>query len=147
VAVIVYVPDVSLAVNAGAVAFPELSAPTVSVVAPLAANLPLAPLEGAVNVIGVPVIPVTGQPLVFASITCRGLANVVSSCAVWGLPPANSSSFGGLEVGQTVLLLVVSVAGGSAFAAVGPGVLNGSAMPPALATTAPPSASSARRRR
>jgi hypothetical protein len=95
-----------LAVNVDAVAFPELSVPTVSVLAPLPAKLPLAPLAGAVNVTGVPAVTVMGQPLVFATVTASALANLVSSCAVWGLPPASTSSFGGLDAGQTLLVVV-----------------------------------------
>ena len=90
----------SFAVNIGAEAFPETSAPTVTVFAPLVAKRPLAPLEGAVKVTGVPTTEVTGQPLLLASATWRGLSNAVSSCAVCGVPPPRISSFGGLDVGH-----------------------------------------------
>jgi hypothetical protein len=68
-----------LAVNIGADAFPETSAPTVTVSAPLVAKLPLAPLEGAMKVTGVPTTEVTGQALVFANSTWRGVPNAVLS--------------------------------------------------------------------
>ena len=44
--------------------------------------------------------PVSGQPFVFASCTCRAAENGCPSCAVWPLPPASTSSFGRFEVGQ-----------------------------------------------
>jgi hypothetical protein len=88
-------------VNVGGEAFPEASAPTVTVFAPLVAKLPLAPLDGAVKVTGVPTTEVvTGQPLLFASATWGGLWNGVSSSAVCGVPPSRISSFGGLDVGH-----------------------------------------------
>jgi len=96
----VKLPAVSFAVNVGAEAFPETSAPTVTAFAPLVAKRPLAPLEGAVKVTGVPTTEVSGQPLLFASATCRGLSNAVSSCAVCGVPPSRISSFGGLAAGH-----------------------------------------------
>ena len=34
------------------------------------------------NVIGIPTTEVTGQPLLLANVTCSGLPNPVSSCAV-----------------------------------------------------------------
>ena len=43
-----------LAVNAGAATAPEASAPTMTVFDPLVENTPLAPLEGALNVTGIP---------------------------------------------------------------------------------------------
>ena len=63
----------SFAVKLGAEALPEMSAPTVTVFEPLVAKRPLAPLDGAVNVTGVPTTEVTGQPLLFASDTWSGI--------------------------------------------------------------------------
>ena len=77
-----------------------MSAPTVTVLEPLVAKRPLAPLDGAVNVIGVPTTEVTGQPLLFASDTWSEPSKGVLSCAVCGVPPPRVSSFGGLESGQ-----------------------------------------------
>jgi hypothetical protein len=61
-----------LAVNVGATATPLPSAPTVTMFDPLEAKIPLAPEDGAVNSTAVPArSPVTGQPLLLASSTCR----------------------------------------------------------------------------
>ncbi len=68
---------------------------------PLAANVTLGPLAGAVNVTGTPVTAVvTGQPLVLASVTCNGFAKALSSCALCGVPPPSTSSFGALVDGH-----------------------------------------------
>src|SRR5258708_17221171 len=67
---------------------------------PLPENDPLAPLEGALNVIGTPAAAVTGQPLLFASATCRPVAKACSSTMVCGVPPVSVSAAGGLDAGQ-----------------------------------------------
>src|SRR5262245_61550815 len=91
----------SLAVKAGAAAAPCASVPAVTAFVPVLAKVPLALLPGASNSTGIPAgVPVNGQPLVFVSATCRFVWNIVSSCAVWRLPPTTISSFGGLVVGQ-----------------------------------------------
>ena len=90
----------SFAVNVGAIAAPEASLPTVTVFDPLPANRPLAPLDGALNVTATPAAPVTGQPSLFASATCRLVANAASSAAVCGVPAVSVSSFGGFDDGQ-----------------------------------------------
>jgi hypothetical protein len=62
-------------VNVGAITAPTLSAPTVTVLVALAANTPLAPLEGALNVTGTPAAAlVTAHPSVFVSATCSAVA-------------------------------------------------------------------------
>ena len=90
-----------LALNIAAAAIPEASLPTVTVFDPLAANAPLAPLAGALNVTGTPASGVvSGQPLVLPSATWRLAANGASSTAVCGLPPASVNVFGAFEAGH-----------------------------------------------
>jgi hypothetical protein len=72
-----------------------------SVFEPLAEKVPLAPLDGAVNVTGVPAVwVVIGQPFVFANVTWSISANGWYSLAVCGVPPTRIIVFGGFEVGQ-----------------------------------------------
>src|SRR5712675_949915 len=93
-----------LASSIAAAAIPEASLPTVSVFEPLAANVPLGPLAGALNVTGTPASDVVrGHPFVLASATWRFPANVVSSAAVCGLPPASVNAFGAFVVGHAGL--------------------------------------------
>jgi hypothetical protein len=48
------------------------------------ANVPEAPLPGAVNVT---VTPLTGFPFESSTVAARRLANAVFTVAVWGVPP------------------------------------------------------------
>src|SRR5665213_1177839 len=80
---------------------PDPSLPTVTVLDPLALNRPLAPVDGAVNVTGIPATAVvSGQPLLLANITCRLLVKGLPSVALCGVPATSASSFGGLGEGQ-----------------------------------------------
>jgi len=87
-------------VNIPEAALPEASAPTVTELDPLLAKLPLAPLKGAVKVIGVATPDVNGQPSVFASVTWKGVAKPLFSGAVCGVPETIWSVFGGLDAGH-----------------------------------------------
>jgi hypothetical protein len=83
VAITVYDPAVVFAVNAGEVATPlELVVAVVVFVAP--ANVPLAPVAGAVNVTAT---PLTGD-VPFITVTCRFLLNAVPTVALCGVVPA-----------------------------------------------------------
>jgi hypothetical protein len=74
---------------------------------PVEANIPLAPPEGAVNVTATPLTePVSAQPLLFASVTCRLVANAEPTLAVCGLPATSLRSFG-LHVGVVDVVPVV----------------------------------------
>ncbi len=80
---------------------PEALAPTVIVFDPLAEKVPLAPLDGAVNVTALPATwVVSGQPFVFASVTWNMSEKGECSLLVCGVPPASVNSFGGFAVGQ-----------------------------------------------
>src|SRR5580693_5235131 len=79
---------------------PEASAPTVAVSELLAEKRPLAPAAGALNVTGTPAAPVTAQPSLLKSATCRSPAKAVSSVVVWGVPATSVSWLGGLGDGQ-----------------------------------------------
>src|SRR5438132_650987 len=93
-----------LAVKSGAIAAPEALVPTVTTFDPLAENVPLEPLEGALKVTELPATRVVrGQPLVLASATSRLVAKAVASFAVWGVPPASVNVFGGFEAGHAVV--------------------------------------------
>ena len=64
---------------------------------PLAENVPLGPLAGAVNVTAIPASDVViGQPFVLASATWKGSRKGAPSFAVCGVPPTSVSAFGGL---------------------------------------------------
>ena len=90
-----YSPAVKLAVNGGAVATPPESVPTYASRDPLLAKMPLAPLPGASKLTVTPArFPVTGQPFVFASATCKLCPNCLPSWACWPLPLTSTSSFG-----------------------------------------------------
>jgi hypothetical protein len=92
-----------LALNGGAASAPEESAPTMTVLEALVENTPLAPLAGALNVTGIPATAlVTGQPSLFASATCKLLANAVPTIAVCGVPATSVSWFGGFDAGHVV---------------------------------------------
>ncbi len=83
--------------NGGAVAVPLAFVPTRTALAPLEANVPLGPLAGAANVIGIPASgEVSGQPFELASVTWSGSANAEPSFALCGVPPTSVSVFGAL---------------------------------------------------
>ena len=104
-----------LALNMAPDAMPEASLPTVTLLDPLLAKVPLAPLAGALNVTGTPATAVvSGQPFVLASATCRFAPNAVCSSAVCGLPPASDSALGGFEAGHAGLEVPLSPAAGTA---------------------------------
>src|SRR5580704_17932946 len=71
-----------LAVKAGAVATPVASVFPVTVAVP--ANVPLAPLAGAVNVTGA---PLTGLLPTSFTIACNAPGNALPMAIVWGVPP------------------------------------------------------------
>ena len=71
-----------MAVNAGAVAKPFVPVTAVTVADP--ANVPLAPLAGAVKVT---VAPLTGLLFESFTVACRGVAKAVPSVALCGVPP------------------------------------------------------------
>src|SRR6266508_3652325 len=80
------------AVKVGAVAIPF--APVVaSTVAPVPANVPLAPLVGAANVT---VTPLTGLPPASVALAASATANAVPVAADWLSPAATASAVGGL---------------------------------------------------
>src|SRR5262245_36177795 len=83
-------------------AAPDELAPTVTELVPLPPNVAVAPLEGAVNVIGLPATgDVTGHPFVLTSATCSPDANAVPSLAVCGEPSTITSRFGEFQSGQS----------------------------------------------
>src|SRR5262245_53066829 len=87
-----------LAVNAGAVAAPFESVPTSATFEFVEANVPPAPLAGAVNTTETPAqVPVSWQPFVFASCTCRLVWNGLPTCPCCGLPATRMSVFGGFH--------------------------------------------------
>jgi hypothetical protein len=81
VAVTVYDPAAELAVNVGAVATPEASVATLAVAAP-PANVPLAPVLGAVKVT---VTPETRLPPPSFTVALRA-ANALLMTTLWGVP-------------------------------------------------------------
>src|SRR6266545_226897 len=87
-----YEPVVLVAVKVGAVAMPF--APVVaSAVAPVPANVPLAPLVGAANVT---LTPLTGLPPASVASAASATGNAVPVAADWPLPAATTSAVGGL---------------------------------------------------
>ena len=96
-------PIVPFAVSGGAVAVPCSSVATPATFEPVEEKSPLAPLAGTVNVTPTPArLPVSGQPLLFASRTWRFCGNGLPSCVVWPVPPASTSSLGAFESGHGV---------------------------------------------
>jgi len=81
-----------LAVNPAEVATP---AALVVAVCPPPANAPEAPLLGAANVT---VTPLTGFPLEFFTVATRGLAKVVLTVALCGVPPVAEMDAGVAEL-------------------------------------------------
>src|SRR6187549_1884918 len=79
VAVTLYEPAMPLAVKAGAVAMPLALVTTVA----LAANVPEAPVEGAVKVT---LTPLSGLLPASATRTCMAVANCVFTVALCGVP-------------------------------------------------------------
>ena len=79
----VKLPAVLFAVRAGAAAIPLASVMTFAVGVPVPANVPLAPLAGAVNVTS---MPATGAPGSYWTSTLRGSLNAVSTCVDCGEP-------------------------------------------------------------
>src|SRR5215472_6537683 len=79
-AVTAYAPAVVLAVKTAAVATPE--AFVVAVLTP-PANVPLAPLAGALNVT---VTPLTKLPKGSLTVACSCVAKAVFTVALWGVP-------------------------------------------------------------
>src|SRR5258708_36811249 len=70
-----------LAVNAGAAATPEPSVRAVAVFVPVVANVPLAPVDGAVNVTVTPERADESATFAF-----RAVVNVAFTVALWGVP-------------------------------------------------------------
>ena len=68
--------------NAGAAAIPLELVWTLAVADP--PNVPLAPLEGGVNVT---VTPLTGPPLEFVIVACRSVPNAMLTTVLCGVPP------------------------------------------------------------
>lgn len=83
VAATLYEPTAAFAVNAGEVATPEALVVAVAVVPP-PANVPLAPLLGAVKVTET---PPTRLPPASLTVADKGKPKVVPICALWPLPP------------------------------------------------------------
>jgi hypothetical protein len=81
-ALTVYPPVVPLAVNTGAVATPEALVVTIAVLDP-PANVPLAPLAGAVKVT---VAPETAFPNASVTVAARLVAKAVWMAALCGVP-------------------------------------------------------------
>src|SRR5664280_1129778 len=82
-----YAPEIPFAVNGVAVATPEPLVVIVTVLVPLA-KVPLAPVDGAVKVTGVPGI---GTPKGSCNVTLKGVANPVPTTALWSDPSVGSS--------------------------------------------------------
>ena len=95
-----------LAVNTAEVATPEA---LVTAVFTPPANVPEAPLLGAVKVT---VTPLTGCPVELVTVTASGLPNAIPTAALCGVPPlaAIEAAFGGAEV-LTVKLYVAETEG------------------------------------
>jgi hypothetical protein len=98
-AVTVYAPVTKLAVKAGAMAIPVLL--VVAVFTPLA-NVPLAPLLGAVKVT---VAPTIGLLLASFSVACSGVANAELIIALCGVPPVAVMLGPALAAGRTSTML------------------------------------------
>jgi hypothetical protein len=75
-------PAIPSAVNAGATATPCAFVVAV-VVLPPPVNVPLAPLDGAVNIMAIPLI---GLPFASVTVTSKGIANAVLMAALCGAP-------------------------------------------------------------
>jgi len=87
-----------LAVKVGEAAIPEELVDTVTEVPP-PAKVPLAPLDGAVNVT---IAPLTGFPPESLTVATNGFANAAFTCALWPLPLVAVIDAGG----PTVLVAV-----------------------------------------
>jgi hypothetical protein len=72
-----------LAVKAGAVATPDALVVAVAVLVPVELNVPLAPVDGAVNVA---TAPGTAFPYASRSFAARAVENAVETDAIWLAP-------------------------------------------------------------
>src|SRR5437016_1845621 len=77
----VYRPAVPFAVNTGAVATPEALVDPAAVFVPVPANVPLAPVDGAVNVTVTPERADESATFAF-----RAVVNAAFTVALWGVP-------------------------------------------------------------
>src|SRR4051794_30490876 len=85
----------------GGAAVPEASEPTVAAGVPVVENVPLGPLDGAVNVTAIPAWPVvTGHPFALVNRTSRLVANAAPVFVVWGVPADVVMVLGGLAEGH-----------------------------------------------
>jgi hypothetical protein len=92
---------VSFADSVGASAEPEAFVPTVALEVPVAENVPLGPLAGAVKVTLTPATsPVSGQPLLATSCTARLVWKTAPSRAVCGVPAVTSRVSGAFVDGH-----------------------------------------------
>ena len=99
-AVTLYIPVVKLAVKAGAVATPLLSVVTVAAVPP-PANVPLAPVDGAVNVTPTPLNPPEGS----VTVAFKAVTKVLPTLMLCPLPAVAV-----ISVGEPVTLKALEVA-------------------------------------